>query len=106
MEFKRALSRRFEYLREPRCSCGVVQIRSQVYIIGGYQIEDVCDNESNEFASINTIEKFNPRTGKSKTAFNLGKGDFRQVDCCLISIPAKNKAFKPAKYQNCKWVLW
>lgn len=69
-------------------------------MIGGHQVE----NETG--ASLNNALFYHSKDRQWQEAFTLGNGDFRDVDCCVISAPVTNRDLRPMRYKDCKWVMW
>lgn len=72
---------------------------NKIYLFGGCPIED-------ESVSVNTVQYYHTKKEKWTSSFSLGEGDFRDLDCAVISVPVTNKDFVPVTYGDCKWVMW
>ena len=73
---------------------------NKIYVIGGHDAQS-------PITTVSSVQYFHARRLEWRDAFALpAAGDYRDVDCCLLSVPLSNRDFTPVKYGDCKWVMW
>ena len=68
-------------------------------MFGGHKAED-------PDTSLNIVQFYHTKRETWYTAFDLGDGDYREIEVVVLNVPRTNKDFRPMRYSNCKWVMW